>query len=318
MSESTRAHIALPLAAAEQAACAEALAARRVEASFLGTAQQLSEALPTCEYLLLGRPPRLDWSSARRLRLLQIAGAGVDPLFPSQGLRESVVIANCRGCHADAVRDHVMASVLAFARQLPRAIAQQARREWQGFASQPLTGRRLVLLGHGAVGSRVAAAARSFGMRVSAVTRSARPSHDLEAVFGSDQLAAAVSDADYFVISAPLTSRTRGLVDARVLAALPSRAVVINVSRAGLLDHAALESALRSGRLSGAALDVFDPEPLPPASSLWHCPRLLITPHVAGREPGYLAKVFDVFAANIDRVLRGEAPEEVVSRELEY
>jgi phosphoglycerate dehydrogenase-like enzyme len=205
--------------------------------------------------------------------LLQIAGAGVDPLFPLVGLRAAAVIANCRGLHADGVRDHVMALLLAFARGLPRALSQQARREWQSFACPPLTGKTLVLLGHGAVGSRVASAARAFGMRVSAVTRSRQPAPGRSAVFGDGELEMAARDADYFVISAPLTSRTRGLVDARELDALPPRAVVINVSRGALLDQAALEAALRAGRLAGAALDVFDPEPVPPSSPGLPSPR---------------------------------------------
>ena len=318
MSDVARAHVALVLGDAERSACSEALAQHGLEPRFLGTPQELAASLPDCEYLLLGRPPRLDWAPALRLRLLQIAGAGVDPLFPLEGLREAALIANCRGLHADAVRDHVMALLLAFARDLPRAIAQQARREWQSYARAPLTGKKLLLLGHGAIGSRVAVAARAFGMRVSAVTRSAQPAHELEAVFGSDRLAFAVRGADFFAICAPLTRHTRGLVDARVIAALPPHAIVINVSRGALLDHAALEAALRSERLAGAALDVFDPEPVPRASSLWHCPRLLLTPHVAGHEPAYLRKVFEAFAANVARVRRGEVPEEVVSRELEY
>jgi glyoxylate/hydroxypyruvate reductase A len=318
MSDSPRAHVALSLGDAERAACVETLARHGLESIVLGTAEELTHSLPDCEYLLLGRPPRLDWSSAARLRLLQIAGAGVDPLFPIVGLSRAAVIANCRGLHADGVRDHVLALLLAFARELPRALAQQARREWQTFACPPLTGKKLLLLGHGAIGSRVAAAARAFGMRVAAVTRSRQALPGLSAVFGTGELALAVRDADYFVISAPLTSHTRGLVDARVLDALPPRAVVINVSRGALLDQRALEAALRAGRLAGAALDVFDPEPVPPTSPLWHCPRLLLTPHVAGHEPAYLTKVFEAFAANVVRVRRGEAPDALVSRELEY
>jgi phosphoglycerate dehydrogenase-like enzyme len=318
MSDVARAHVALALGNAERATCSEALSRHGLQPSFVDSPEQLARALPDCEYLLLGRPPRLDWSPAVRLELLQIAGAGVDPLFPAQGLRGATTIANCRGLHADAVREHVLALLLAFARDLPRALAQQARREWQSFACPPLAGKTLVLLGHGAIGARVAVAARGFGLRVLAVTRSGRAAPGLDAVFESAELELAVRAADYFVICAPLTPQTRGLVDARVLAALPAHAVVINVSRGALLDHTALEAALRAQRLAGAALDVVDPEPLPPASSLWHCPRLWITPHVAGHEPSYLAKVFEAFATNVARLRRGEAALETVSRELEY
>jgi phosphoglycerate dehydrogenase-like enzyme len=233
-------------------------------------------------------------------------------------LPEATVIANCRGLHADGVRDHVVALVLSFARDLPRWFAQQSRREWKGAPREPLSGKRLVLLGYGAIGSRIGETARALGMVVSAVCRTPRERPGLERVFSAERVLEAVASADYFVVAAPLTSRTRGLVDARVLAALPPRAVIINVSRGGVLDEAALERALGEGRLRGAALDVFEQEPLPPASGLWTCPRLVITPHVAGYEPEYLPKVFELFAENVRRVRGGEPPLTPVSRENEY
>jgi len=311
-------HVALALGQDEQAACLALLQPRGLDPVWLPTQEALLASLPECEYLLLGRPPRHDWSRAVRLQLLQIAGAGVDPLFPSHGLREEALVANCRGLHADGVRDHVMALILAFARDLPRAFAQQALKEWRPFARSSLAGRKMLLLGHGAIGARVAAAARGFGVRVSAVSRSRRPSPGLERVFGTDELEEAVRDADYFVIAVPLTSETRGLVGARVLAALPPRAFVVNVSRGAIVDEAALLAALSASRLAGAALDVFEAEPVPPASSLWDCPRLLMTPHTAGFEPEYLTKVFEFFAENVRRVRSGAPPESLVSRKLEY
>jgi phosphoglycerate dehydrogenase-like enzyme len=229
-----------------------------------------------------------------------------------------VAIANCRGLHADGVRDHVMAWVLAFARDVPRALSQQAAREWAPFARTPIAGKKLVLLGYGAIGTRIAETARAFGMTVTAVRRSARTEPELARVHAPAELSEAVAEADFFVIAAPLTSETRGMVGATVLGALPAHAVVINVSRGGVLDEGALESALRAGRLAGAALDVFVSEPLTPGSSLWDCPRLFVTPHIAGYEPAYLTKVCELFAENVRRLLRGEPVLSAVSRALEY
>lgn len=285
---------------------------------FLTSVTALSQHLTAIEYLLLGRPPRLDFTPAARLRLLQIAGSGVDPLFPALGLRSEVAIANCRGAHADGVRDHALALLLATARDLPRAFTQQGRREWRPFPSEPLAGQRLLLLGYGAVGSRVARSAAAFGLRVSAVRHSARPEPELEHTYAPEELIEAARHADYLLVCVPLTSKTRGMVNARVIAALPRHAALIDVSRGGVVDAAALAAALAAGKLRSAACDVFAEEPLPAASPLWSAPRLIVTPHVAGFEPRYFTAVFASFAENVRRVQHGEAPLESVSRELEY
>jgi phosphoglycerate dehydrogenase-like enzyme len=309
----------LRLAPHERELCETVLGRRGLPVTLLSGVRELVRALSDCEFLLLGRPPPgLDYGPAGRLRLLQIAGSGVDPLFPVLGLHERVAIAHCAEAHADAVRDHVLGLILALARDLPRAIAQRARREWQPYASAPLRGKEVVLLGYGAIGRRVARTLAGFGVRVRAVRRRAEPAPELFRVHPPEELLEAVKNADYLVVCVPLTGRTRGLVDARVLGALPERAAVVSVSRGEILDETALARALRSGQLSGAAVDGFASEPLPPTSPLWHCPGLLVTPHSAGYEPAHLAPIFESFAENVERVARGEPALELVSREHEY
>lgn len=312
-------HVSLRLDAADERRCREVFERAGLRGRLFSSADELARGLGECRFLLLGRPlPEFDFSAAKRLDLLQLAGSGVDPLFPARGLRAEAMIANCRGLHADAVRDHVLALLLALARDVPRALAQQRERRWAPFAREAVSGKKLVLLGFGAVGARVARAANALGMVVTAVRRSERAEPELARVYPPSGLVEAVSDADFLVVAVPLTSETRGVVSAEVLSALPERAAVINVSRGGVLDERALEAALRAGRLAGAALDVFEHEPLPAQSTLWDCPGLVVTPHVAGYEPAYLSKVFELFAENVRRVERGEAPLSVVSRELEY
>lgn len=289
-----------------------------LRAVFLRTAAALEAALPEVELLLLGRPPRLDWSGAQRLRLLHVAGAGVDPLFPARGLREQVVITNSRGAMADAVRDHVLALVFAFARDLPRAFAQQAARSWQTYSREPIRNQRLCVVGLGEIGSRVASAGIALGFRVSGVCRSARPFPGVEPVRDVAELSAAFAEADYVVLCLPLTSSTRGLCDDALLGALSPRAVLIDVSRGGIVDEGALERRLRAGQLRGAALDVFAEEPLPPNSPLWTCPGLLITPHSAGSIPTYFEAVVALFVDAVERLTRGEQPRTLVSRTAEY
>jgi phosphoglycerate dehydrogenase-like enzyme len=311
-------HVALALAPADQAMLSERLRRAGLQAVFLRTTAALGTALPEVELLLLGRPPRIDWSSAKRLRLLHVAGAGVDPLFPAQGLREQVVITNSRGTMADAVRDHVLALLFAFARDLPRAFAQQATRSWQSYSREPIRDQSLCVVGLGEIGSRVARAGVALGLRVSGVCRSPRAFPGLDPVRGMAELGQAFGEADYVVLCLPLTSSTGGLCDDTLLSTLSPRAVLIDVSRGGIVDQVALERRLRAGQLRGAALDVFADEPLPPSSPLWTCPGLLVTPHSAGFTPTYFEPVVELFIDVIERLSRGEQPKTLVSREEEY
>lgn len=285
---------------------------------FVDSTDELHRHLHECQYLLVGRPPRIDWGAARELVLLQVAGTGVDPLFPALNLPEQVQIANQRGPHEENVRDHVIALLLALARDLPRAFALQKERTWAPYSSAPLLGKRLTLLGYGGIGRRVAPVAKTLGMRVRAIRRAGGNAPGADECFPVTRLEQALVDTEFLVLALPLTSSTRGLVNRAVLERLPPRAWVINVSRGGILDEAALEGLLRSGRLAGAALDVFAEEPLPASSSLWSCPGLVITPHVAGSIPDYFERVLDCFVENVTRVRNGHVPASLVSRNHNY
>ncbi len=279
--------------------------------------ERLLDVLPRIELLIIGRPPQIDWSAAARLRLIHVAGSGVDPLLPARGLRPEVTITNSRGAHADLVRDHAIASLLALFRDLPRAHAQQARREWRSYPTQSVAGKRLCIVGLGEVGARIAKVAHALGMRVTGVCRTPRQVPGTELVVGVSRLVEIISTADAVVVCVPLTSQTRGLFNAEVLAALPPGARLVNVSRGSVVDEAALEVALRAGRLT-AAVDVFEAEPLPTTSSLWDCPGLLVTPHIAGFAADYMDGVIAAFAAAALALEAGELPPTVVSREHEY
>jgi phosphoglycerate dehydrogenase-like enzyme len=311
-------HIAIALDTATMRLVERRLQEAFFEVAFLRTEQQLHEHLPAVRFVLADPLPRIDWSRATSLELVHGTGSGIDPLLPAEGLPAGVHIANCRGVHADAVRDHALALLLHFARDLPRAHEQQAARTFRPYRSVPLAGSTLCLVGFGEVGRRIATAARALGMRVRAVRASAAADPVLDDVYGPDALPEAVSAADYTVVCAPLTTRTRGLVGSEVVAAWPFRSVFINVARGAIVDQAALEAALRARRLSGAGLDVFAEEPLPPSSTLWSCPGLLITPHVAHLTPDHLDPVLDLFVENVALVRSGQPPRTAVAREREY
>jgi phosphoglycerate dehydrogenase-like enzyme len=311
-------HVAIALDTATMRLVERRLQEAGFEVAFLRNDGELSEHLPGARFVLVEPPPRIDWSIGTALELVQSASSSIDKLFPAAGLAPHVHIANARGAHADAVRDHVFSLMLTFARDLSRALEQQQARTHATYPSVPLAGQALCLIGLGEVGRRVAATARSFGMRVHAVRADGAPDPVVDAVFAPNDLAHAVSEADYVVACAPLTTKTRGLVSREVIALLPFQSVFINVSRAALVDQDALETALRRGRLRGAGLDVFADEPLAANSTLWSCPRLLITPHLAGHTPNSLDAVLDSFVENVSLVREGHAPRTVVCREREY
>jgi phosphoglycerate dehydrogenase-like enzyme len=291
-----------------------------IEARLLRSEAELAAALPEIVFLLFGHAPRLDWAPARRLRLLQGTGRGVDSLFPARGLPETVAVANTRGAIVDSVRDHALAMMLALARDLPMLLDQQRAAVWRARAAAPIRGRTVAVLGLGAIGGAVAQACAALGMKVRGTRRrpDRPPPPGVERVLGPGETRAALAGADFAVVTVPLTPETRGLVNAAALAALPATAALVNVSRGAVVDEAALFDALVAGRLRGAACDVFADEPLPSQSPLWSCPRLIVTPHVAGWTPDYVAHAAAEFAANVARARAGLPPVSPVSRQLGY
>jgi phosphoglycerate dehydrogenase-like enzyme len=258
------------------------------------------------EVLLALQPPRGHWQEARQLRFIQMSGAGVDSLLPAPDLPAGVRLANARGVHEPEMPEFVVAMVLALAKRLPQAVAQQARREWRMFAGRRLAGSTVGILGLGAIGQSVARRLAALGMRVIGTRRGGAPLDGVDAVYGPDETDAVLLEAQVLVVLLPLTPETRGLLDARALALLPPRALLVNVARGGIVDEVALAAALRDGSLAGAAVDVFEEEPLPPESPLWDAPGCLVTPHVAGLTRDYMERVAELFVANLRRLDAGE------------
>lgn len=300
---------------AARAALARALKGRQVR--FVDEAE-LAACLPEVEVLLCGHTPRLDWSRAEKLRLLHYLGAGVDALWPAHGLRPDVIVASSRGIHGREMRDHALAMILAFERDLPGLLSRQRERRWERVPAGSVAGKTVTVLGLGEVGRPIAEACRALGMRVVGVRAEPRPTPGVDEVRGPEDLYSALGESDYVVVALPLTARTRGLLDAAALASLPPRAVLVAISRGAIVDEDALVSALRAGRLRGAALDVFAEEPLPASSPLWSMPEVIVTPHVAGWMPGYIERAAAVVRESLERLERGEQPRTVVDRARQY
>ncbi len=248
-----------------------------------------------------------------KLRFIQSISAGTNQ-YSREALRAAGVrLASAQGANEHAVAEHAIALILAFARQLHTARDNQARRHWRGMISDlgqredELGGKTLLIVGLGRIGSRLAAHAHAFGMRVIATKRDpdiGASAADL--VVPQAKLMDIAPQADFIALTCPLTPETERLVDARLLSIMKPRAVLINVARGRVVDEPALIEALHSGRLAGAALDCTWDEPLAPDSPLWDLVNVIITPHTAGETRRYEDNVLDLMMENLNRLWRGE------------
>jgi phosphoglycerate dehydrogenase-like enzyme len=279
---------------------------------------ELEARLGEVRVLLCSRAPRVEWSRARALRLLQLMGSGTDLLWPASGLPPAAFIANARGIHLPEMRDHALAMMLAFARRLPTFLERQRERAWRAEPVGSIAGKTVGILGLGEVGRALGLACHALGMRVVDLRFDARPTEGADEVFGPDGLDRVLGVADYVVVLLPLTPGTRGLLNARALGVVRRGAFFVHMSRGGIVDEEALVAALRTGALAGAAVDVFDEEPLPSTSPLWTAPNLILTPHIAGLVPEYVERAVRLFLENIELVERGMPPRTLVHRERGY
>jgi D-2-hydroxyacid dehydrogenase (NADP+) len=224
-----------------------------------------------------------------------------------------VVVTNSRGVQAVPIAEHVMACLLALARRLPHTLRDQQQSLWRpnellGDGSPwLLAGRTLGIIGVGTIGQAVAARSKAFGMHVVGMRRNPRrePPAGFDLVLGPEDRDRFLNLADIVVVAAPLTDETTRLLDATAIARMKPGAIVINVARGQLVDETALAEAVATGRLGGAALDVFTTEPLPPQSPLWSLPNVIVTPHNSGFRVGHFDAVVDLFCENLTRFERG-------------
>ena len=233
-----------------------------------------------------------------RLRVIQTLTAGVDWLVGR--VPEHVMVCNARGVYDAPLAEWVVGAILAMQRGLVQSRDAQARREWAAIEPPELSGRRVVILGLGSIGAAIADRLRPFGVEVIGVGRTAR-----DGVRGLAELDEVLRDAEILVNILPLTSETTALLDARRLSLLPDSALLVNAGRGRTIDTVALVAELRTGRLR-AALDVTDPEPLPPDHPLWELPNVLITPHMAGDSPASTIRAFVLAGDQVRRFAAGE------------
>jgi phosphoglycerate dehydrogenase-like enzyme len=241
------------------------------------------------------------------LRVVQLLSAGVDGWVEPTSPR--VTLCDARGVHSSATAEWTVAAILAYIREFPHFARAQARGVWDYRPTDELAGKRVLIVGAGAIGEAIAARLEPFEVTLVRVARSARPG-----VRGVDELAGLLPEADVVVLIVPLTAATTGLVDAGFLAAMRDGSLLVNAARGPVVDTVALTAELATGRIS-AVLDVTDPEPLPAGHQLWAMSNVLLTPHTAASVSGTLRRAYELVGDQIRRYAAGEPLINVVSGE---
>jgi glyoxylate/hydroxypyruvate reductase A len=237
---------------------------------------------------------------APHLKLIFLTNAGLDRLAPFTWLPQGAVLMNNRGTHAAKSGEFALMSILMLANRIPAMVTNQRQGAWRKLWGSVLNGRNLTVVGLGTLGGATAEHAARFGMRVTGVRANPEPHPACARVIGTGALDEILPETEFLVLACPLTDATRGLITRERLESLPSGAGVLNIGRGELLDQDALCDLLEQEHLSGAVLDVFTPEPIPPGHRLWSTPNLIISPHTSADDPAtYNPHSLDIFLDNL-------------------
>lgn len=262
--------------------------------------------------------PHLSWVQFHWAGISHVEGAA---LLSQPGVH----ITTLSGAAASKAAEFILLMLLALGHRFVDLLGNQQKSEWpadrwERFRPHELRDSTVGIVGYGSIGRQVARLLRPFGAKVLATKRDAMHPEDggyapeawgdlqgelFHRLYPAEAIRSMVRECDFLVIAVPLTDKTRNLIDAGVLSVMKPAAFLVDVSRGGVVDHAALASALKEHRLAGAALDVFPKEPLPPESPLWKMPNVILTPHVAGITPFYNERALELFSENLQRFLAG-------------
>jgi len=263
---------------------------------------------------LLSRAPHLKW--------VQVAQAGTDKVLLDEEFRTGpIMLSNVGGVHSFAPAEFAFQSCLAWAKGTVECARQKEAHLWQPFDPGVLRGKTIGIVGYGNIGQKVARMAKAFEMWVIATRRSAtKPgkARYADLILPPSKLHQLLSESDFVVAALPLTADTFHMISTAQFDTMKRDALLVNVGRGPVVDEAALAVALKEKRIGGAAIDVFEQEPLPQDSPLWDLPNLLYSPHIAGHISAYPSMVQDLFVRNLERYVRGEKPLTVVNKKRGY
>jgi phosphoglycerate dehydrogenase-like enzyme len=260
------------------------------------------------DILLCFSPPMADHvvRDAPRLKWIQALGTGVDNIIDLPSLSKEVLVTNVRGIHGAPVSEATIAYMLSLARDLPRASVAHDKGQWERWPAALLAGKTVGILGVGLIAEYLAPICKALHMTVIGISGSPREAKGFDRMAHRDDFVKIVPELDFLVALAPLTAETRGIVGAKVFAAMKPTAYLVNVARGGVVDEPALIAALESGEIAGAALDVFAQEPLPASSPLWRTKNVTIFSHLGGYSQGYEDRAMPTIAGNMAKFLSGD------------
>lgn len=240
-----------------------------------------------------------------RLRWIQALTTGTDHL-EQMNLPAAVVLTSARGIHGPQMSELALLLMMALSRDLPRMLENQSRAAWERWPQRLICGKTAVLVGVGAISEELAVRCQAFGMNVIGVSAARTEARGFDRIRPREELAAVAATADFLVVLVPYSAATHHLIDARVLRALPPRAILINIARGKVIDELALVEALRNKQIAGAGLDVFSVEPLPTDSPLWAMKNVIVTPRIGGMSDAYARQAAPLLIENLRHFRTGD------------
>jgi phosphoglycerate dehydrogenase-like enzyme len=264
--------------------------------------------MPETEILVTFGPMLRDevFASASKLKWIQALGTGIDGVIDQPSLRKDVIITNIRGIHGEPVSEAAILGMLALSRRLPDSVRYQDKRSWTRWPPRLVDGKTVGIYGVGLIAEALAPRCAALDMTVIGFTSTRRELPGFDRMHLRSELIKYAGELDYLVLLVPYSEETHHCINARVFAAMKPSSYLINLARGGIVDETAMIEALESGTIAGAALDVFQEEPLPPEHPLWTTKNVIITPHLGGFCDVYAERALPTIEHNMGCFLRGE------------
>ena len=249
---------------------------------------------------------KFDLKDAANLKWVQALGTGLDGITDQPSLRSSVTVTSLHGVHGAPVSEAALAGMFALSRDIPGFVRAQDEHQWKRWPAKLLQNKTVGILGIGVIAEALAPKCKAMGMTVIGVTSSPRPVAGFDSVHPVTELPAVLPHLDYLVLLTPYSSATHHMIDAKVFAAMKPTAYLVNLARGGVVDEDALVAALRDKKIAGAALDVFNQEPLPPDHPLWSFKNVIISTHQGGFCDTYVDLAMPILEHNMRCFLKGD------------
>ena len=268
--------------------------------------EEIGDFIQKAEILITSLISDVLIKKALKLKWIQATTTGVDYLTNLPSLRKEVLLTSTRGIHGPQMSEMAFLLMLALSRNFSQVIRNQDQKIWDRWPGKLLYQKKVGIVGLGAIGKEIAKKCKAFGMVVYGIATKEREVEGVDYSFGDENLAQVLKEVDYLILVVPNTPRTRKMIGAKELSLMKPTAYLINIARGEIIDEEALVDALKTGKIAGAALDVFNTEPLPADHPFWELENMILTPHLGGMSENYVIQVLSIFEENLRRFLRGE------------